>query len=74
MYKTWEDARAAGIAKGSTETQAKAVLTVLQVRGIPVSAAARKRILGEQNLKQLERWLKKASVVASLDEVFSTRS
>jgi hypothetical protein len=78
MYKTWEDARAEGIAKGiakgSTETQAKAVLTVLQVRGIPVSAAARKRILGEKDLKQLERWLKKASVAASLDEVFSTRS
>jgi hypothetical protein len=82
MYKTWEDARAEGIAKGiakgraegSTETQAKAVLTVLQVRGIPVSAAARKRILGEKDRKQLERWLKKASVATSLDEVFSTRS
>ena len=81
MYKTWEDAKAEGIAKGiaegiakgSTEAQAKAVLTVLEVRGIPVSAAARKRILGEKALKRLERWLRKAIVATSLDEVFSTR-
>jgi len=90
MYKTWEDARAEGLAEGITKgiakgiakgraegsaaTQAKAVLTVLQVRGIPVSGAARKRIMGEKNQKQLERWLKKASRATSLDEVLSTRS
>jgi hypothetical protein len=70
MQKTWEDART----DARTETQAKAVLTVLQVRGIAVPAAARKRILAEKDLKQLERWLKKASVATSIDEVIGKRS
>ena len=74
MLKTWEDARAEGHAEGSFHTRAHDLLTVLQVRGIHVSAAARKRILGQRNLKQLERWLKKASVATSLDEVLGSRA
>jgi hypothetical protein len=66
MYETWEDAR--------TETLAKAVLTVLRVRGIAVPAAVRKRILAEKNLKQLERWHEKAIVAASIEEVIGKRS
>lgn len=77
MYKTWEDARiearakghAEGHAEGRAETQANAVLTALRVRGIAVSAAARKRILAEKDLKQLERWFEKAIVATSIDQV-----
>jgi hypothetical protein len=81
MYKTWEDARieaqakgrAEGLAKGRAEvraeTQANAVLTALRVRGITVSVAARKRILAEKDLKQLERWFEKAIVATSIDQV-----
>jgi hypothetical protein len=55
MLKTWEDARAEGHAAGSAHTRAHDLLTVLQARRIPVSAAARKRILEQKDLKQLER-------------------
>jgi hypothetical protein len=74
MLKTWEDARAEGRAEGSTHTRAHDLLTVLQVRGIHVPAGARKRILGQRNLKQLERWFKKAIVATSLDEVLGSRA
>ena len=66
MHYTWEDAR--------TEVGADAVLTVLRARGIAVPATVRKRILAQKDLKQLKRWLAKASVATSLDEVFGTRS
>jgi hypothetical protein len=66
MHQTWEDAR--------TETRANDVLTVLRVRGIVVPAAARKRILAEKDLKQLERWLKKAIVAKSIEDVIDKRS
>jgi hypothetical protein len=74
MLKTWEDARAEGHTAGSTHTRAHDLLTVLQARNIPISAAARKRILEQKNLKQLERWLKRASVATSLDEVLGSRA
>jgi hypothetical protein len=85
MQKSWEDARAegrtegrvegrlegrlAGRAEGRAETQANAVLTVLRVRGIAVPEAARKRILAQKDLHQLERWHKKAIVATSLGDV-----
>lgn len=69
MHQTWEEARA----EGRAETQVKAVLTAFEVRGIAVPAAARKRILAEKDLKQLERWFKKAIVAKSLDEVLGSR-
>lgn len=68
-YRTWEEERA----EGRAEALAKFVLTVLEVRGIAVPAAARKRILAEKNLQQLERWHKKAIVAKSLEEVLGGR-
>jgi hypothetical protein len=65
IQKSWEDART----EGRTETRANDVLTVLRVRGIVVQAAARKRILAQKDLKQLERWLEKAIVASSIEEV-----
>ena len=81
MQKSWEDARAEGRTEGRVEgrvegrlagraeTQANAVLTVLHVRGIAVPEAARKRILAQKDLHQLERWHKKAIVTTSLGDV-----
>jgi hypothetical protein len=66
MYKGWEDAR--------TETRADAVLTVLRVRGIAVSDAARKRILAQKDLQRLKRWLEKASIATSIGEVIDDRA
>lgn len=65
-HQTWEDAR--------TETRANDVLTVLRVRGIVVPTAVRKRILAEKDLRQLERWLKKACVAKSIEDVTDKRS
>jgi hypothetical protein len=73
MHQTWEEARAEARAEGRAEAQARDVLTALEVRGIAVPAAARKRILAEKDLKQLERWFKKAIVAKSLEEVLSSR-
>jgi len=73
MNQTWEEARAEARAEARTETQAKAVFTALEVRGIAVPAAARKRILAEKDLKQLERWHRKAIVAKSIDEVLGSR-
>ena len=77
MLKTWEDARlegqAEGRAQGRAEAQAEAraqdVLAILRVRGIAVPAAARKRILAQKNLRQLERWLEKAVTATSVRQV-----
>jgi hypothetical protein len=65
MRRSWEDARN----EGRTEKQANDVLTVLNARGIAVPPAVRKRILAEKDLQQLERWLKKAAIATSLEEV-----
>jgi hypothetical protein len=66
MHLTWEDAR--------TEMGANALLTVLRARGIAVPAAVRKRILAQKDVKQLERWIAKASVATSIEEVIGNRS
>jgi Uma2 family endonuclease len=50
-------------------TQARAVLTVLRVRGIDVPDAERERILAEKDGARLERWLEKAVAAGSLTEV-----
>ena len=48
---------------------ANALLTVLRARGIDVTDAGRERILAQKDIKRIERWLEKAIVAASLDEV-----
>ena len=70
MYESFEEIRD----EGRTEGQAKALLTVLRVRGVAVPAAVRKRIRAEKELKKLERWLEKAVVATSLEEVIGKRS
>lgn len=74
LFKSWEDARSAALTEGRTETQANAVLTVLRVRGIAVSDAARKRILAQRDLQHLERWLERAITAASIGDVLDDPS
>jgi hypothetical protein len=78
MLKTWEETRAEGRAEGrvegNVESSAQAVLAVLSVRGISVTATAQKRILSQKDPEQLMRWIKKAVVVTSIDELFKSRS
>jgi hypothetical protein len=58
-----------GLTKGRTEEAARAVLTVLRVRGLAVPDAARERILSQKDPERLERWLEKAAVAASVAAV-----
>jgi hypothetical protein len=58
-----------GRAEGRTEEAARAVLTVLRVRGLAVPDAARERILAQKDPERLERWLEKAAVAASVAAV-----
>jgi len=57
------------VAQGRTEEAARALLTVLRVRGIAVPDAIRERILAQKDPEQLERWLEKATVAASVTAV-----
>ena len=70
MHGSWEDARI----EGRTEARVNAVLTVLRIRGITVPDGARQRILSQQDLEQLERWLEKASVATSIGDVIDDPS
>ncbi|MFO0755281.1 MAG: hypothetical protein U0359_02245 [Byssovorax sp.] len=69
----WADARrlgrAEGRAEGESTGEARALLAALRVRGIAVPEAARARILAERDVDLLERWVERAVVASSLDEV-----
>jgi Uma2 family endonuclease len=56
------------------QAQARALLTVLRVRGIDVPDVERERILAQKDVQRIERWLEKAIVAASLAEVLDERS
>jgi len=75
MHNTWEKARELGWEQGrelgKKEARAGAVLTVLRMRGIPVTAAQRRRILAERDPARLTRWLERASVAGSLAAVLA---
>ncbi|MFT3772013.1 MAG: hypothetical protein QM820_41935 [Minicystis sp.] len=60
--------------EGAAIARARAVLTVLRVRGIAVPEAARERIQNEKDPDRLERWLEKAAVAASVTEVLDEPS
>ena len=63
-----------GLDEGAKSAHALNVLTVLRVRGINVSDKARERILAEKDITRLERWLERAVVASSLDDVFTDPS
>jgi hypothetical protein len=81
MYTTMEEYRVEALAKGHAEGHAQghaqgraegfadALLTVLQGRGITVTDAARERILAEKDPARLTRWLERAGVATSIDDL-----
>lgn len=58
------------IAKGEAVGEAKAVLTVLEARGLHPSDEVRARILACTDAAQLATWLRKAATATSVDQVF----
>jgi hypothetical protein len=69
-----EEGRREGHGEGLAEGEARALLTALRVRGIAVPDAARERILAVKDPDRLERWLERAIVASSLDEVIDDPS
>lgn len=62
-----QEREAVAEAKGA----ARAILGVLETRGIPLNETQRQEILGCQDLDRLSRWLPRAVVASSADEVMS---
>jgi hypothetical protein len=61
---------AQGHKEGLQEGESKALLKLLEARGIAVDEESRQRIVACTDLEQLERWLVKALSVRSLHELF----
>jgi hypothetical protein len=59
-----------GREEGEVAGQAKALLAVLESRGMRISKKARTRILACTDIGQMDAWLRKAASVASVDELF----
>jgi hypothetical protein len=71
MFNSFEEGKDEARAEGRIETRTKDVIAVLQARGIAVPDTARERVLAQTDLDLLERWLVKASVASSIDEVIA---
>jgi Putative restriction endonuclease len=64
-----EEVRAEERREGKAEGKAEAILAVLAARGLPVDEATRGRILGCRDGATLDRWIAKAAVAGSMEEV-----
>jgi hypothetical protein len=62
---------AEGKAEGRAEAEARAVLEVLDARGFQVPTDARTRITSCSDLDQLVRWVRRAAVIQTLDDLFA---
>jgi hypothetical protein len=63
--------RAEGEAKGEAKGEARAVITVLEARGLVVTDDDRERILAATDLAQLDRWLRRAVAISTTEELFA---
>ncbi|MEQ4303811.1 hypothetical protein ABNF97_20930 [Plantactinospora sp. B6F1] len=60
-----------GEARGEARGEGRAVLTVLETRGVPVSEAVREQILTCTDLAQLDIWLRRAVTAVTAEDVVS---
>lgn len=63
---------AQGRAAGRLEGEMSALLAVLEARGLQVDEQARQRIAACTELEQLQRWLRKAVSIQSVQELFES--
>ena len=61
--------RAEGKAEGEAQGEGRALLTVLDARGVSVPDAVREQILASTDLSQLDTWLRRAATATTADEV-----
>ena len=62
---------ARGQARGQAEGQAKAVLAILDERGVPASESARARIMATSDSGTLDRWVRLAVTVPTVDDLIA---
>jgi hypothetical protein len=63
------EAEERGEARGAARGEGRAVLTVLEARGVPVPALVREQILACADLAQLDIWLRRAVTAATAADV-----
>ena len=66
-----QELKAAAAARGEARGIGDAILEVLQARGVAVSQAQREEILGCSDLDRAKRWLRRAAVATSAEEVMA---
>ena len=59
-----------GKLEGKLEAMTAGLVDVLEARGLAVDEAVRERVSACEDLEQLRRWLRRAAVVESSDELF----
>ncbi|HLL68131.1 MAG TPA: hypothetical protein VK453_20800 [Micromonosporaceae bacterium] len=59
-----------GQAEGQATGEAKAVLAVLEARGVEVPDAARERIASCIDLDQLDAWVRRAATANDINDLF----
>jgi hypothetical protein len=64
------EGQARGEARGEAKGEAKAIITVLESRGLTLSAEARARITACTDLDQLDAWLRRVGSVTTVDALF----
>ncbi|KAB8181002.1 hypothetical protein [Microbispora catharanthi] len=65
-----QQGREQGREQGRAEGEIEAILTVLDARGLDIPAEARERISRCSDLHLLEKWIRRAVTVTSVDELF----
>jgi hypothetical protein len=65
------EGKAEGKVEGKAEGIAESILKILGARGVAVSSAQREEILGCTDMERLDRWLLRAGVATSADEVMA---
>ncbi|WP_328438990.1 hypothetical protein OHA71_21330 [Streptomyces sp. NBC_00444] len=60
--------------EGKAEGEAKGILSVLEVRGIPVSDSVRERITSCTDLDRMDAWLERSRTVGRAEDLFAEDS
>ncbi|MRG95059.1 hypothetical protein [Polyangium spumosum] len=68
--KYFQQGREEGREEGAIEAKAKAVLDVLETRGLAVPDEVRRRVLATKDLSTLDRWHRSAVLVSSASALF----
>ncbi|MGC0338540.1 hypothetical protein [Streptomyces sp. SLBN-8D4] len=66
-----ETAYLEGKTEGKAEGEAKGILSVLEVRGIPVPDSVRERITSCTDLDRMDAWLERSRTVERAEDLFA---